>query len=371
MSPSLAIVLCVLGAAQAAKPPVAKTSFRANATRQPTDKDHFVDEIHDNAEYHNSTRKPVDDGQKDFVAMDRNGNGVLDVQELMYRQFITGCEPFEAQVRAQDYMTCADLNKDRVIDASEFKVGATKPEFAECIKQTSDRRAHGFVRFFDADADMDGFLTPTELRVGLINLWGQPGEVLSEPLMKCADKDKDGKMDQHEFHDIIATYNPMTREWQMWSGTSDRAILTCMKPAFAKFDAALVFYVTDTNKDNQISKGETYDLVSNVAGSGMQQSTANDIFKAADTDKNGFLNLDEFEKAGASYEGPAGTNTSMGFYVNGRTSWPTSTYDEGYGMSVPCHNQRRESWRVFSDDMGKVKVTPKKPWTGNVTVKQR
>merc|ERR1719487_2447048 len=181
-------------------------------------------------------------------------------------------------------MMCGDANKDKVIDEKEFDAAATTKAFAECIKKTSDRHAHGFVRFFAADADMDGFLTPTELKVGLINLWGQPGEVLTDDLMKCADKDKDGKMSQTEFHDAIATYNPMTREWQMWSGTSDRGIIACMKPAFAKFDAALVFAAADKNKDNQISKSETYDLVSKTAGSSLPSSTANKIFAAADKD---------------------------------------------------------------------------------------
>merc|ERR1719171_1258204 len=192
-------------------------------------------------------------------------------------------------------MTCGDLNKDKTIDEVEFEAAGSLKKFAECIKKTSDRRAHGFVRFFSADQDMDGFLTSKELRVGLITLWGQPGEVLADDLMKCTDKDKDGKMSQTEFHDAIATYNPMTREWQMWSGTSDKGIIACMKPAFAKFDAALVFAAADTNKDEQISKSETYDLVSKTAGSSLPSTTADKIFTAADKDKNGYLSLEEFE----------------------------------------------------------------------------
>merc|ERR1719158_2622356 len=188
-------------------------------------------------------------------------------------------------------MACGDLNRDKTIDEVEFEAAGTLKKFAECIKKTSDRRAHGFVRFFSADADMDGFLTKDELRVGLINLWGQPGEVLTDDLMKCVDKDKDGKMSQSEFHDAIATYNPMTREWQMWSGTSDKAILTCMAPAFKKFDAALVFEVTDTNHDNQISPSESYATMSAVNGNQIMSKTAEAIFKAADKDKNGYLNL--------------------------------------------------------------------------------
>merc|ERR1719311_914707 len=93
--------------------------------------------------------------------MDLNGNGVLDVEELMFRQYATGCEPAEAQVRAMDYMRCGDLNKDKVISLQEY-TDSGKPAWAECIKESTVRRAHGFVRFFDADENMDGFLENKE-----------------------------------------------------------------------------------------------------------------------------------------------------------------------------------------------------------------
>merc|ERR1719487_2412206 len=176
----------------------------------------------------------------------------------------------------------------------------------------------------------------------MIMLWGKPGEQLVDPYMKCADKNKDGKIDQTEFHDSIATYNPAKREWVMWTGTSDTGILACMKPAFAKFDAALVFHATDKNKDEKVSKSEVMQVMSAVNGPEISYKTADDIFKAGDKDKDGYLSLDEFTTTG-----------------------------EGYGMSVKCYDRKGNTWRIFSDDMGKVTVTPKKPWTGNVTVSQR
>jgi len=191
--------------------------------------------------------------------------------------------------------------------------------------------------------------------------------------MTCADKNKDGKIDQTEFHDSIATYNPAKREWEMWTGTSDKSILTCMKPAFAKFDAALVFHATDKNKDQKVSKSEVMRVMSAVNGPSISYKTADDIFKAGDKDKDGYLNLDEFTTAGESYKG----ENEAAFFLSGRTinamnvSWPMDTYEEGYGMSVKCHDRDGNQWRIFSDDMGKVKVTPKKPWTGNVTVTNR
>merc|ERR1719265_1657166 len=163
------------------------SAVQLRSSRRGPDGDHLVDELHNNSQYDPPEGKPKDDLEKEFVALDRNGDGKLDVEELMFRQYATGCEPIEAQVRANDYFKCGDLNKDEAISLEEFK-DATKPAWAECIKNSDLRRAHGFIKFFDADADLDGFLTVKELTVGLITLWGMPGQELSAPLLKCADK---------------------------------------------------------------------------------------------------------------------------------------------------------------------------------------
>jgi len=346
------VLLCVASASA--------VSFRG------PDKDHLIDELHNNSAYKTPEAKPKDSVEKSFSSLDINGNGFLDSEELMFRQYATGCEPSEAQMRAIDYMKCGDLNKDNQISLQEY-TDSTKPAWAECIKESSVRRAHGFVKFFDADLNMDGVLDKKELLVGMITLWGKPGEQLVDPYMTCADKNKDLKIDQKEFHDSIATYNPAKREWEMWTGTSDTGILTCMKGAFAKFDAALVFHATDHNKDEKVSKAEVMKVMSAVNGPSISYKTADDIFKAGDKDKDGYLNLEEFTTTGESYKG----ENEAAFFLGGKSKGPMDTYDEGYGMSVKCHDRDGNEWRVFSDDMGKVKVTPKKPWTGNVTVTSR
>jgi len=344
------------------------------SSRRGPDDDHFVDELHDNAVPKDGvSTKPQSSIEKDFVSMDTNGDRQLEPEELMFRQYATGCEPIEAQIRANDYMKCGDLNKDGMISLQEFNESG-KTAWAECVKQSGVRRSHGFVKFFDADQNLDGFLTQKELAVGVISLWGQPGEQLVDPLLKCADKNKDGKLDQTEFHDSIAAYNPGTRTWQMWSGTSDKEILKCMQDAFKKFDAALVFHATDKNGDQKISESESYNVMAAAHQNGastISSVEADSIFKAADKDKDGFLNFEEFMGAGEAYKG----ENEAAFYLGGRdlsvVAWPMDTYEEGYGMSVKCHDRDGNTWRVFSDDMGKVKVTPKKPWTGNVTVTNR
>merc|ERR1719159_1152579 len=173
---------------------------------------------------------------------------------------------------------------------------------------------------------MDDKLSIPELTVGLIKLWGPPGEQLSEPLMKCSDKNGDGFMEQSEFHNSIFAYNPSTAKWQKWTGTSDESILTCMEAAMKKFDAALVFHATDKNKDGRLSQQELYDTVEAVNPATIDHSTVKAIIEAADKDKNGWLNVEEFEGAGEAYKGP---NEAAGFFLGGRAQWPMDTYDEG------------------------------------------
>jgi len=243
MLSSLVLSLSIIGAASAAVLPKAKTLLAVH--RQP-DTDHLVKELHDNAKYTNASYKPTNAMTKDFVSMDLDGDKQLSAEELMFHQYATGCEPAEAQARGTDYMRCGDLDKNGMISLQEYEESA-KPAWAECVKVSKDRRAHGFIRFFLADQNMDGNLTLKELTVGLIKLWGKPAEGLAADLMKCTDKGKDGGLNQTEFHSGISAYNPATRKWEMWNGTSDKEILKCMEPAMKKFDVALVFDATDKN----------------------------------------------------------------------------------------------------------------------------
>jgi len=365
-----AFLFLALAVSSAVAAPRSQSKAVLLSSRRGPDDDHFVDELHDNAKPKVVENKPKTPMEKDFVAMDTNGDRKLEPEELMFRQYATGCEPIEAQIRAVDYMKCGDLNKDGTISLHEFNESA-KPAWADCVKQSDVRRSHGFVKFFDADQNLDGFLTNKELTVGMITLWGQPGEQLADPLLKCADKNKDGKLDQKEFHDSIAAYNPGTRTWQMWSGTSDKEILKCMETAFKKFDAALVFHATDKNKDLKISEQEGYDVMAKVHQNGastISSVEADAIFKAADKDKDGFLNFEEFEKAGEAYKGK--NEADAAFLLSGHAKWAPDTYDEGYGMSLACHDREGNEWRVFSDDLGKVTVTPTDD-QGAVKVTQR
>lgn len=310
---------------------------RTRSLRAPDD-DHLSHELIDNAKHKDDQPKTTDD--KDFYLMDRNKDGVLDAEEIAYKQFASGCEPCVAHARGQDYVQCGDTNKDGKISKEEFKE-STKPAWAACVKDMKDRRLHGFVRFFESDEDWDNKLSLNELRVGIQKMWGPAGDHLAKPLLECVDKDKDQHMSQSEFHDSIGAYNPSTRSWQMWEGTSDPAILACLQPAFKKFDAALAFEIMDSNGNQMVSKQECFDTMDAQEGATMDYHKAEAIFKAADLNKDGVLNLDEFMKAGESYKGEGESFFARrGFIVKASSAAKT-------GMSAQCHDQNGDEWNAY------------------------
>lgn len=309
---------------------------RKRGLRAPDD-DHLHHELIDNAKHKNGQPKTTD--EKDFKFLDRNKDGSLDDKELRYKQFASGCEPCVAHARGLDYLQCGDKNKDGKVSPEEFEE-SKKPGWAACVKDLKDRRLHGFVRFFEADADWDNKLSLNELTVGIYKMWGPAGEELAKPLLDCVDKDKDRHISQSEFHDSIAAYNPATRSWQMWEGTSDPTILACLQPAFKKFDAALAFAIMDTNNNKKVSKQECFDVIDSRDGAGvMDHKTADAIFQAADLDKSNDIDLDEFIKAGESYKGTAESFALQGFKMVGDS---TRT-----GMAAQCHDQNGEEWNAY------------------------
>lgn len=322
----------------------AKSSAFIVARRAPDD-DHLLHEAVDHAKH---DEHPKDVLEKDFISLDRNGDKKLDVDELMFRQYATGCEASVAQARGLDYMQCGDKDKNGFISLEEFKASADPAgRFPGCVKDLKDRRVHGFVRFFEADTDWDNKLSEHELRVGIIKMWGPAGNYLARPLLLCVDKNKNSVVDQSEFHDMIAAYNPAAREWQMWEGTSDPAIIQCLKPAFKQFDIALVFTATDKNKDEKIGIQEYFDTMQAAGAPEIDYHTAEAVFKAADLDKDGYLSLEEFEKAGDSYKG---AGESFALQGRGKATNATSMgVTSEVGMGAHCLAQNGDEWRAYAN----------------------
>merc|ERR1719498_2046332 len=79
-----------------------------------------------------------------------------------------------------DYMICGDKDGNRALSEAEYK-NTLGESWEKCVMGRADRRAHGFMRFIEADEDIDDKLSLTELRVALSKLWGPPGEQLRSP----------------------------------------------------------------------------------------------------------------------------------------------------------------------------------------------
>jgi len=313
------------------------------------DDDHMVHESIDHARHGGA--QPKEKIDKDFIALDRNHDGKLDQRELMFRQYATGCQASVAQARSLDYLQCGDKNKDNFISSEEFKASTEEP-WAACVKDLKDRRVHGFVRFFEADKDYNDQLSEEELTAGIVKMWGPPGKFLAKPLLACVDKNKNAHVDQDEFHDMISAYNPATRNWQMWKGTSDPEILKCLEPAFKQFDAALVFSAADENKNNKLSKQECFNVIEAANGPKIDHKTADALFVASDLDKDGSLNLEEFTKSGESYKGEGES-----FALQGRLTNVTSAdLSVGVGMGSQCQMQNGDEWHVYADHSSFVSV---------------
>jgi len=318
----------------------------ASATLLRGPEDHLIHEAVEHAN-HSADAKPETALEKDFIALDRNGDKTLDMDELTFRQYASGCDPMEAQIRAQDYMRCGDANKNGNICVHEFEAAA-KPEWAECVRASSDRRAHTFYRFFEADDDFNGKLSEIELRTEVVRMWGEAGNALVQPLMTCTDTNKDHQIDQSEFHKSLAAYNPSTGKWQMLYHDGDEAVLTCLDAAMKEFDTELAFHATDANKDNKISKSESYDTMGKFNPS-MDHAKADKLFEDADANKDGFLDLDEFKAAGANHKPAAAAS----FLLHGAITVAPG-FDEKHeqmygGMGAVCAARKQETYSLWSE----------------------
>jgi Ca2+-binding EF-hand superfamily protein len=319
-------------------------------TQRAPDADHLIHEAVDHADH---VPKPgAEPHKKDFAAMDADGNGQLSADELMYRQFSTGCEASESQIRAVDYMKCGDTDGSNSISPAEFEA-SMQPGWVKCVVERNEHRSHGFMRFFDVDADFSDSLSGAELRLALQNLWGEPGQQLRQPFMKCVDTDKDQKISQKEFHDAEAQYNPATRKFENgFPYTNNKEVLACLDTAMVDFDANLAFAATDRNKDKRVSKSEAYAVMGTMP---IAQPKAQAIFEAADLNKDGYLDAEEFKKAGESYKGEGES-----FVIAGaKAPAPLMASVKRAGMARECGAQSTPKWLLFSDKSNS--TAPAKP----------
>jgi Ca2+-binding EF-hand superfamily protein len=126
-----------------------------------------------------------------FDIMDRNGDGVITVDDLAAVMRAIGQSPNHQEL--QDMIREVDADGNDNIDFTEFLALMSRQmrqsDIEEELKET--------FRVFDRDND--GFITPQELRTLLISLGLDSSAQVIRAMIAEADRNRDGKIDFAEF----------------------------------------------------------------------------------------------------------------------------------------------------------------------------
>jgi calmodulin len=126
-----------------------------------------------------------------FDIMDRNGDGVITVEDLATVMRAIGQSPTVNEL--QDMIREVDADGNDNIDFTEFLALMSRQMRQSDIE---DELRETF-RVFDRDGD--GFITPQELRTLLISLGLDSSAQVIRSMIAEADRDRDGKINFAEF----------------------------------------------------------------------------------------------------------------------------------------------------------------------------
>lgn len=288
---------------------ICEARFQKHLTPPRKDKDDLVSEAVQHAD-HGQTGTPVSQDEKDFAALDADGNGYISENEVALKQLTraSGNERLASR-RARDYVACADSNKDGKIDFGEYKEtvpGVGYTSWYNCV-QEKEAPQRAFFAFKDADSNKDGQLDISELHTSFVKSWGTAASDLPAPFLQCCDNDDNGLLSKHEFEGCGGHYNPASGSWQLAGSVQ----WVCLQPALQEYDKKIRFDTIDTNGNHFISRQESYDFIGEL-GATMSIKDADALFDAADVNKDKKIDYAEFQQAGANHKGPDGQS---GFFL--------------------------------------------------------
>lgn len=137
------------------------------------------------------TADQIQEFRQAFDIMDRNGDGVITVDDLAAVMRAIGQSPTANEL--QDMIREVDADGNDTIDFTEFLALMSRQMRQSDIE---DELREAF-RVFDRDSD--GFITPQELRSLLISLGLDSSAEVVRRMINEADKNRDGKIDFAEF----------------------------------------------------------------------------------------------------------------------------------------------------------------------------
>jgi calmodulin len=126
-----------------------------------------------------------------FDIMDRNGDGVITVDDLATVMRAIGQSPNHSEL--QDMIREVDADGNDNIDFTEFLALMSRQMRQSDIEEELRETFRVF------DRDNDGFITPQELRTLLISLGLDSSAQVIRAMIAEADRNRDGKIDFQEF----------------------------------------------------------------------------------------------------------------------------------------------------------------------------
>eukprot|EP00092_Neocalanus_flemingeri_P019933 GFUD01021591.1.p1 GENE.GFUD01021591.1~~GFUD01021591.1.p1 ORF type:complete len:639 (-),score=213.67 GFUD01021591.1:258-2174(-) len=214
-----------------------------------------------------------------FLQYDINRDGNISRQELEDGMVQSGQFSLDEASTAFDI---ADINGDGEIDIAEF-VQLMFPNAAEIISQMKRnfQSIDDVVNTFNSwDLDRDGSISFSELQAAV----SKSGQKLSEEEMNgifvIGDVDQNGEIDLDEFKRMMipTAYDVVSKFRSVHKTTKD------VQMAFKKFDS---------NNDGAIDRSELTNALSS-GGMNFTQQEIDAIFNAADVDKDGQVDYEEF-----------------------------------------------------------------------------
>jgi calmodulin len=126
-----------------------------------------------------------------FDIMDRNGDGVITVDDLATVMRAIGQSPTHGEL--EDMIREVDADGNDNIDFTEFLALMSRQMRQSDIEEELRETFRVF------DRDNDGFITPQELRTLLISLGLDSSAQVIRSMIAEADRNRDGKIDFSEF----------------------------------------------------------------------------------------------------------------------------------------------------------------------------
>ena len=143
----------------------------------------------------NLTEETINQFRYFFDLFDKDSSGSITTKELGTIMRNLGQNPSEEELKQM--IREVDWNGDGTIDFKEFLCLMLKKMDDSDI---DDELETAFKAF---DLDKDGYITPHELRNGMLNLGEEYSPEEAEEMIKEGDLDNDGRIDYDEFMKII------------------------------------------------------------------------------------------------------------------------------------------------------------------------